>query len=51
MLDIGIVGPIVIALSATDIVLHLYLDVKKFRRQTLLKNVNLMCTLRFMRSA
>lgn len=35
MLDIGIVGPIVIALSATDIVLHLYLDVKKFRRQTL----------------
>lgn len=33
MLDIGSVGPVVFILSAVDIVLHIYLDVKKVRRQ------------------
>lgn len=35
MLDIGSVGPVVFLLSAADIVLHIYLDFKKVRRQTI----------------
>ncbi|MHA2234760.1 MAG: methyltransferase family protein [Candidatus Thorarchaeota archaeon] len=34
MLDIGIVGPSVLILSITDVVLHIYLDATKARRQT-----------------
>lgn len=35
MLDIGIVGPTVFALSVTDVVLHIYWDAKKPRRHTI----------------
>jgi protein-S-isoprenylcysteine O-methyltransferase Ste14 len=33
MIDIGSVGPVVFILSAADIALHMYLDVKKVRRR------------------